>query len=145
MSIKIEVIFLVKFTTHLMEQSLDQCQHTSRRAQGAHIQPSRFESVSSHLLPNSHLPLILQRYRWVEMLHGHHAIAMETCCPGSFRGKATPPTLGPPALHTMVAVALDMCQFRVNILLQKLHLRNTQYYSQFEKKIYVSDKVTIPK
>ena len=30
MSIKMEVIFLVKYTTHVMEQPLDPCQHTSR-------------------------------------------------------------------------------------------------------------------
>ena len=93
-----------------------------------------------------HEALISQMGRWVEWLHEHHAIVVRSSWPGTFRGNTTRPTLGPPALHIMVAVALDMFfQYRVNILLQKLHPINTQYYSQFEKNIYVSEKNTLPK
>lgn len=40
---------------------------------------------------------------------GGHDIAMATRWPGPFRGKATPTTLGPPALNIMMALSPNMC------------------------------------
>ena len=77
-----------------MEQPLDQYQHTLRQtAQGAHHpQPLRCEGEIFPLAAvNS--PLISQSGSRAERLDACHPIAMATCLPGKFRGKATWTTL----------------------------------------------------
>ena len=92
---------------------------------------------SSHMLPKMHL--ISQSGSCDTRLNGHHPIAMASSWPGTFRTKAMPHTLGPPALYRIVDVYLDMCgssgstfylkpAFQSNILLLSL------------KRMYVSDK-----
>lgn len=123
-----------------MEQPLDQYQHTSpTTAQVAHrptLEGWRGEPPScgpTHTSPLTEWQLD-RRTPWVSSY----------CCgnqsrPGTFRGKATLPPLGPPALYSLVAVSLD----RVNILFQKLHPTIKQYYSLFWKDI-TGEKKTSP-
>ena len=56
-----------------------------------------------------HAPLLSQRFCCVTMLDGHHAIAVATGLPGPFRGKATLPSWGPPALYIMMALSPNLC------------------------------------
>ena len=72
------------------------------------IQPAKCEE--NEFLPVAlHTPLILQSDHWASTLHGHHPTAMATSWPGPFRGKATLPIQGPPALYIIMAFSMDMC------------------------------------
>lgn len=68
---------------------------------------------------------------------GGHDIAMATRWPGPFRGKATPTTLGPPALHIKVAVTLDMCGNSGSIFYYKNCIPETHRITLSLKKKYL--------
>ena len=105
---KSENIFLQGKLCHLMQQPLDQYQHTSpTTAQVAHrptLEGWRGEPPScgpTHTSPLTEWQLD-RRTPWVSSY----------CCgnqsrPGTFRGKATLPPLGPPALSRLMCLSTD--------------------------------------
>ena len=91
-----------------MNHTLYQYKHTYRtKAQGAHSPTISVSVIASHIQPHiiSHL---------TDRKFGHKAkLASEyshgTNFPGTFRGKATPPSLGIPAVYIFMAICLHMC------------------------------------
>ena len=55
----------------------------------------------------------------VTRLNGHHAIANASSWPGPFRGKATPPTLGPRVLYIMMALSPNRSGTAISTLIFK--------------------------
>ena len=92
-----------------MEQHLYRYQHTSRpTAQLSIVQHLRYEG---EIFPPAaqYTPPISQSGSCDTRLNEHQPIAVATSWPQTFRGKAIPHTLSPPALYRISAVSLDIC------------------------------------
>jgi len=84
----------------------------------------------SHMGPNIHLS---QSGSWDISFHGCHGISLTTSWPGTFRGKATQPTLVQPSLYILIVLSLNLCGNSGSKFFKKLHHRNPQYKHQLEK------------
>ena len=134
-----------KYTTHLINHPLHQYEHNSRTwLMLPIVQSSRCEGDSfPHAAPQT--SLISQSDSLATRLDGHQDIAMANCWPGTFRGNATPPPLGPPYLYIIVALSLHMCGTSGSTLFFKTRIPGIHsIISQLERK-FVSEKHPLPK
>lgn len=84
----------------------------------------------------------LQRGCCATRTHGPHAIAVAAMGPGSFRRKAPPTTLGPPALYKMMALSLNTCGSSRSMWIFKLCIPQIHSIKSHLERKYVIKKTT---